>query len=191
MGPGFQNHGPNGFNGPSPQMRNPNFGGPNPNGGMPPLPDKGSPFGGPQNNSPFGNPNGSPDPNANNGGLPGPNQNGGGSPQGSYEQQFMNRLNAARAQKGLPQLVWSDQLKSDAIENNRQQNARGMGHHYMPRPTVGVVTQNSSQAGPTTMYDEWYNSQKHFDNMFNPGINAGAVDCQGRYCTFNGAKIQT
>jgi uncharacterized protein YkwD len=97
-------------------------------------------------------------------------------------QDLFNRLNAERAARGLPALVWDDNLAATATDWAGQMSANGIGHN--PNLGGGVGENVSAGYGASTdVHLGWMGSDGHRRNLLSDayetvGIGVACVNGQ-------------
>ena len=95
---------------------------------------------------------------------------------------FVHWLNATRASFGLPAVGVDPGLSAEAQQNNAQQAARGMGHHYMgsARRQNAAMGASSGSVGPM-----WMGDGPHRAALLDPTIRWIGIAALGSYWTYN------
>lgn len=103
-------------------------------------------------------------------------------------EQVFAMVNAERSAAGIPELTWSEDLYNIAMERCHEND----GHAGM-RPGTGENCQTGAfgddNANATTIYQNWKNSQGHYDNYMNTMYGTGAVAILRIPCNLGGIQL--
>jgi uncharacterized protein YkwD len=99
-------------------------------------------------------------------------------------EEFTAAFNDYRIRNGRAALQFSQNLTNNAAQNNRIQNARGLGHFYMG---PGTARQNSAwnYGSTAAVLNGWHNSSGHRVNMLATGLPCFGIHWLGAYWTMD------